>query len=147
MDSLGIRIALSFILATWSLYCITHSLLIIQSCYSFCNTIMPFSCLIVWNLLWDCVLVPRLLWQINMVSELMVGWSSDLSKTWFLIDLAWKNGESSKFLHCTRSKGLPLNTLSWKIVDQASLINYARCDESLKCVGCLTLHCPFCCDF
>ena len=37
----------------------------IQSCYSFCSTITPFSCLIVINLLWDCVLVPRLLWQIN----------------------------------------------------------------------------------
>ena len=31
----------------------------------YCNTIMPFSCLIVWNILWDCVLVCRLLWQIN----------------------------------------------------------------------------------
>ena len=55
----------------------------------YCSTIMPFSCLIVWNLLWYCVLVPVLLWRINMVSELTAGQSSFSSKTWFLMDLAW----------------------------------------------------------
>ena len=57
-------------------------------------------------------LVPRLLWQINMVSELMVEQSSDLSKTSFLTDLSWKLSNSSKIQHCTRSQGLPLNTPS-----------------------------------
>ena len=91
--------------------------------------------------------VPRPLWQINMVSELMAGWISDLSKTRFLTDLAWKLSNSSKIQHCTRSQGLPLNTPSKEIDHQDCLIDYAGCDESLKCAGCLTLHCPFCCDF
>ena len=30
---------------------------------------------------------------------------------------------------------------------QAFLIDYAGCDESLECAGCLTLFCPFCFDF
>ena len=92
-------------------------------------------------------LVPRLLWYINMVSDLSEGRSSDLSKTRFLTDLAWKLSNSSKIQHCTRSQGLPLNTPSKELVDQAFLIDYAGCDESLKCAGCSTLHCPFCCDF
>ena len=54
---------------------------------------------------------------------------------------------SSKIQHCTRSQGLSLNTPSKELVDQACLIDYARCDESLKCAGCLTLQFPFCCDF
>ena len=37
------------------------------------------------------------------------------------------------------AEGLPLNTPSKGIVDQACLINYAGCDENLKCAGCLTL--------
>ena len=119
----------------------------IQSGYSFCSPITPFSCLMVINLWWDCVLVPRLLWQINMVSDLTTGRSSNLSKTRFLIDLAWKLSNSSKIQHCTRSQGLPLNTPSKELGYQAFLIDYARCDESLKCAGYLTLHCPFCCDF
>ena len=147
MTSLGIWIVLEFMYLAWSLYCITHSLLIIQSCYSFCSTIMPFSCLIVWNLLWDCDLVPILLWQINMVSELTVGKILNLSKTRVLIDLAWKLSNSSKIQHCTRSQGLPLNTPSKEIVDQACLIDYDGCDESIKCASFLTLRCPFCCDF
>ena len=57
-----------------------------------------------------------------------------------------KLSKRSKFQHCTRSQGLPLNTLSKEIVGQACLINYARCEESLKCAGCLTLQFPFCCD-
>ena len=48
--------------------------------------------------------------------------------------------------HCTRSQGLPLNTPSKELVDQACLIDYDGCDESLKCVGYLTLRCPFCFD-
>ena len=54
---------------------------------------------------------------------------------------------SSKIHHCTRSQGLPLNTTSNELVDQAFLIDYARCDEILECVGCLTLHFPFYFDF
>ena len=65
MTSLGIQIALSFMLVAW--YCIVLLILCvnIQSGYSFCSTITPFSCLIVINLWWDLCLVPRLLWQIN----------------------------------------------------------------------------------
>ena len=51
---------------------------------------------------------------------------------------------SSKFQQCTRSQGLLLNILSKELVDQAYLIDYVGCDESLKCAGCLTLHFPFC---
>ena len=40
----------------------------IQSGYTFCSTITPFSSLIVINIWWECVLVPIFLWQINMVS-------------------------------------------------------------------------------
>ena len=43
-------------------------------------------------------------------------------------------------------QGLPLNIPSKELVDQAFLIDYAGCDESLKCVGCPTLQCPFCFD-
>ena len=35
----------------------------------------------------------------------------------------------------TKVEGLPLNTQSKGIVDQACLINYAGCDENLKCAG------------
>ena len=147
MTSLGIWIYLSFMLAAW--YCIILLILCvnIQSNYSFCRKITPFSCLIVINLWWDLCLVPRLLWPINMVSELMVERSSNLSKTRFLTNLAWKLSNSSKIQHYTRSQGLPLITPSKELVDQACLIDYARCDEILKCASCLTLNCPFCCDF
>ena len=37
----------------------------IQSDYSFCSPITPFSWLIIINLWWDLCLVPRLLWHIN----------------------------------------------------------------------------------
>ena len=57
-----------------------------------------------------------------------------------------KLSKAKKFQHCTRSQGLPLNTPCKEIVGQACLINYARCDESLKCAGFSTLRCPFCCD-
>ena len=65
MTSLGIRIALSFILAAWSCIVLLIICVNIQSDYSFCSTITPFSCLIVINLWWDFVLVPTLLWKIN----------------------------------------------------------------------------------
>ena len=60
---------------------------------------------------------------------------------------AWNLSNSSKIQHCTRIQGLPLNTPSKELVDQDCLIDYAGCDEVLKCAGCLTLHFPFCCDF
>ena len=69
-----------------------------------CSTIMPFSCLIILNLLWDCVLVPRLLWHINMVSELTEGWISFSQKHGFLRILHEKLSKSSKFQHCTKAK-------------------------------------------
>ena len=130
----------------WSLYCIIHYSLIIQSCYSHCSTILPILCLIVWILCETVFLVPRPLWQINIVSELTAGRSSDLSKTWFWQILHEILTKSSKFQHCTRSQGLPLNTPSKEIVDQACLINYVGCNEILKCAGFPTLRCPFCCD-
>ena len=132
---------------TWSCIVLLNLCVNIQSGYSFYSTITPFSWLIVIFLWWDLCLVPRSLCEINMVSELTVGRSSDLSKTRFLTDLAWKLSNSSKIQHYTRSQGLPLNTPTKEIVDQAWLIDYAGSDESLKCVGCMTLWCPFCCDF
>ena len=78
----------------------------------YCSTILPILCIFVCILCETVFSIPRPLWQINMVSEPMVGWSSDLSKTIFLIDLAWKLSNSSKIQHCTRSQGLPLNTPS-----------------------------------
>ena len=146
MTSLGIRISFSFMLVAWSCIVLLILCVNIQRGYSFCRTITPFSCLIVINIWWDLCLVPRLLWQINMVSELTVGRSSNLSKTRFLTNLAWKLSNSSKIQHYTRSQGLPLNTLSKEIVDKACLTDYVGCDESLKCAGCLTLRCPFYCD-
>ena len=147
MTSLGIQNVLEFMHLAWSLYCITHSLLIIQSCYSYCSTIMPFSCLIVWNLLWDCVLVPRLPWQINMVSELTVVRSSYLSKIWFLTDLSWKMEQNLKNSStASKAKAYHLIPQVKEFFYQACLINYVGCDESLKCPGYSTLWCPFCCD-
>ena len=54
-----------------------------------------------------------------------------------------KLSKSSKFQHCTRSQGLPLNTPSQGIVDQACLINCAGCDENLKRASCRTYGAPF----
>ena len=55
--------------ASWFLHdhCIVLSLFywLYRAATFHCRTIMPFSCLIVRNILWHCVLVPRLLWQIN----------------------------------------------------------------------------------
>ena len=118
----------------------------IQCSYSFCSPFSPFSWIIVINLLMRLCLVPRSLCKINMVSELMTGWSSISLKQDFWQISPWKVSNSSKIQHCTRSQGLPLNIPSKEIIDQALLIDYVGCDESLKCTGCLTLHCPLFCD-
>ena len=132
MTSLGIWIVLEFMHLAWSLYCIIHYSLIIQSCYSHCSTILPLLCIFV-CILWETVFsVPIPLWQINMVSNLMARRSSDLSKKGFWQILYEKLSKSSKFHHCTRSQGLPLNTPHKGIVDQACLINYVGCDENSK---------------
>ena len=82
-----------------------------------------------------------------MVSELMAGRSFDLSKTRFLQILHENWAKLKNSSSDTRIQGLPLNTPSKEIVYQACLIDYARCDESLKSAGYPTLHCPFCSDF
>ena len=132
MTSLGIRFVLEFMHLAWSLYCISHYSLIVQSYYFFCSTILPILCIFFCILCENVFSIPRTLWQINMVSELTVGQSSDLSKTRFFTDLAWKLSNSSKIWHCTKRQGLPLNTPSKEIVDQACLIDYAGCDESIN---------------
>ena len=99
------------------------------------------------NLWWDWFFVPRSIDKINIVSELTVGRSSISQKQDFWQISTWNLSNSSKIQHCTRSQGLPLNTPGKELVDQACLINYAGCDESLKCAGYPTLHCPFCFDF
>ena len=119
----------------------------IQCGYSFCIPFSPFSWIIVINLLMRLFLVPRSLCKFNMVSELTEGWSSISQKKAFWQISTWKLSNSSKIQHCTRSQGLPLNTPSKELVDQACFIDYAGCDESLKFASCPTLHFPFCCDF
>ena len=89
----------------------TELLLIFQHHYA----IFMLNCL---KYLLDCVLVPRLLWQINMVSDLTSGRSSFSQKHGFWQILHEKLSKISKFQHCTRSQGLPLNTPSKAIVDQ-----------------------------
>ena len=106
----------------------------------------PFHEYLLIILWWDWCFVPRSMWNINMVSELTMEWSSISLRQAFWHISAWNLSNSSKIQHCTRSQGLPLNTPSKELVDQDWLIDYARCDESLKCAGCLTLRCPFCFD-
>ena len=50
----------------------------------------------------------------------------------------WAKAQNSST--APEAEGLPLNTPSKWTIDQDCLINYAGCDENLKCVGCLTLH-------
>ena len=88
-------------------------------------------------------LVPRSCARINMVSEHTAGRRSISQKQDFWQISPWKVSNSSKFQHCTRSQGLPLNIPSKELVDQACLIDYAGCDESLECVGCPTLRYTF----
>ena len=42
-----------------------------------------------------------------------------------------------------KAEGLPLNTPSNGIVDQACLMKYVGCDENMKCAGYTTLLCIF----
>ena len=98
----------------------------------YCSTILPILGIFFYILCETVFSVPRPLWKINMVSDIMVGQSSDLSKTSLLTDLAWKLSNSSKIQHCSRSQGLPLNAPSKEIVDQACLIDYAGCDKILN---------------
>ena len=53
----------------------------------------------------------------------------------------WAGNQNSST--APEAEGLPLNIPSKGIVDQACLINYAGCDENLKCAGCPTLFCLF----
>ena len=99
------------------------------------------------NLWWDWCLVLRSMFKINMVSELMVGWSSISQKQAFWQISAWNLSNSSKIQHCTRNQGLPLNTPSKELVDESCLIDYVGCDESLECAGYPTLFCLFSFDF
>ena len=111
--------------------------------YSSYFQFMSILLIILW---WFWFLVPRSCGRINMVSEHAVGRRSISQEQDFWHISPWNLSNSSKFQHCTRSQCLPLNTPSKELVDQACLIDYARCDESLKFVGCLTLRCPFFCD-
>ena len=127
-------------LAAWSLYSIIH--------YSFDYTelLLPLQHHFA-NL---SVFFVRLCFQFHDHYEKLI-WYQSLQrdeaqisqKQGFWQSLHEKLTKSSIFQHCTRSQGLPLNTPSKGIVDQACLINYAGCDESLKCAGCPTLQCPF----
>ena len=81
-----------------------------------------------------------------MVSEHAARWRSISQEQAFWHNSPWNLSNSSKIQHCTKIQGLPLNTPSKELVDQACLIDYAGCDESLECAGCSTLRCPFCFD-
>ena len=96
---------------------------------------------------WFWFLVPRSCARINMVLELTAERRTISQEQDFWQISPWEVSNSSKFQHCTRCQGLPLNIPSKELVDQACLIDYAGCDESLKCACCSTLRCPFCCDF
>ena len=147
MTSLGISIA--------SHSCLQHDIVIelliicvnIQSDYSFHSPFIPFMSYLLINIWWDWCFVHRSIYNINIVSEIMVGRSSISQKQAFWQIFAWNLSNSSKIQNCTKSQGLPLNTPSKELVDQACLIDHAGCDERLECVGYLTLHCPFCFDF
>ena len=131
----------------WHCYC-NHSLFIeYTERKPFWFWLTPFLSYLLIICRWDWLFVPRSMCKINMVSYIMVGQSSISQKQVFWQIFAWKLRNSSKIQHCTRSQGLPLNTPNKEIVDQACLIEYAGCDEILKCVGYLILHFPFYCDF
>ena len=95
------------------------------------------------NIWWDWFFVPRSMCKINLVSEHTADQRSISQKQDFWQISPWNLSNSSKIQHCTRSQGLPLNTPSKELVDQACLIDYAGCDESLECAGCPTLRCLF----
>ena len=124
-----------------------HCLLNIQRGNHFWIWVTPFYEYLLIILWWDWFLVPRSCARINMVSEHTVGQRSIFQKKDFWQISPWNLSNSSKIQHCTRSQGLPLNIPSKELVDKACLIDYAGCDESLECVGCMTLFFPFCFDF
>ena len=112
-------------------------------CLQFRFWITPFLSYLLIISWWDWLFVPRSMCKNNMVLEHMERRRSISQEQDFWQISPWNLSNSSKIQHCTRSQGLPLNTPSKELVDQACLIDYARCDESLKCGGYPTLHCPF----
>ena len=70
----------------------------------------------------------------------MAGRSTILEKHDFGRILHAKLSKISNSNTAPEAEGLPLNTPSKGIVDQGCLINYAGCDENLKCAGYWTLR-------
>ena len=130
---LGIRIL------HWVKPLIMHGIVILYCLYKYTerkpiwySSYFQFMSILLIILWWFRFLVPRSCARINMVSELTVGRRSISQKQDFWQISPWKVSNSSKIQHCTKSQGLPLNTPSKELVDQACLIGYAGCDESLN---------------